>query len=207
MPLLRVRITLPDRPGSLGTVARVLGAAGADIVQVIVLERAAGRAIDDVTVTWPDGVPLNVLCDALGSVRGVGVDGVWRTREAPGVLSDVEVVGQLAANPRAGVVALVEAVPKIFGGDWAAMLDAGGEVVHASHRAPDPLVLPVPPVPAGRTFTGTDGVRYACAAVGEPGRTLLLARVAAPPFHRTEVERLVQLATAAQAVLGVFAVA
>jgi hypothetical protein len=36
---------------------------------------------------------------------------------------------------------------------------------------------------------------------------LLLARVAAPPFHRTEVERLIQLATAADAVLGVSAAA
>jgi hypothetical protein len=207
MPLLRVRIKLPDRPGSLGTVARTLGAAGADIVQVVVLERSIGRAVDDVTVTWPDGVSLNVLCDALGSVRGVDVEGVWRTSEAPGVFSDVEVVGQMAANPRSGVVALVEAVPKIFGGDWAAMLDADGTVVHASWQAPDPLKPPTLPVPAGRAFTGEDGVRYACVAVGEPGRTLLLARVAAPPFHQTEVERLIQLATAAEAVLGVSTVA
>jgi hypothetical protein len=207
MPLLRIRISLPDRPGSLGTVARTLGAAGADIAQVVVLERSAGRAVDDVTVGWPDGVSLDVLCDALGSVRGVNVEGVWRTSEAPGVFSDVEVVGQMAANPPNGVVALVEAVPKIFGGDWAAMLTPEGRVEHASWQAPDPLVPPPVPVPAGRAFTGDDGVRYACVAVGGPERTLLLARVAAPPFHQTEVERLIQLAIAAEAVLGVSAVA
>src|SRR4051812_13846047 len=115
MTLLRIRIRLPDRPGSLGTVARTLGAAGADIVQLVVLERVSGRALDDVTVVWPDGVALDVLCDALASVRGVTVDGVWRTGEVPGVFADVGVVGQLAANPPDGAVALVEAVPKIFG--------------------------------------------------------------------------------------------
>src|SRR4051812_23526844 len=115
MTLLRIRIRLPDRPGSLGTVARTLGAAGADIVQVVVLERGSGRAVDDVTVVWPDGMALNVLCDALASVRGVAVDGVWRTSEAPGVFAGVEIVGQMAANPPNGVVALVEAAPKIFG--------------------------------------------------------------------------------------------
>jgi hypothetical protein len=208
MTLLRIRIKLPDRPGTLGTVARTLGAAGADIVQVVVLERAGGRAVDDVTVTWPDGVSLDVLCDALCSVRGVAVDGVWRTSEAPGVFSDVEVVGQMAANPPNGVVALVEAVPKIFGADWAAMLTAGGAVTHASWQAPDPLTPPPLPVPpGGRAFTGEDGVRYACVPVGGATQTLLLARVAAPPFHRTEIERLIQLAAAAEAVLGVSAVA
>lgn len=207
MTLLRIRIKLPDRPGSLGTVARTLGAAGADIVQVVVLERAAGRAVDDVTVVWPDGMALSALCDALAAVRGVAVDGVWRTSEAPGVFADVEVVGQMAANPPNGVVALVEAVPKIFGADWAAMLTPDGTVVHASWKAPDPLNPPPLAASAGRAFTGEDGVRYACVPVGGPAQTLLLARVAAPPFHQTEVERLIQLATAADAVLGVSAAA
>jgi len=207
LSLLRIRIKLPDRPGSLGTVARTLGAAGADIVQVVVLERAAGRAIDDVTVNWPDGVSLDVLCDAVCSVRGVTVDGVWRTTEAPGVFSDVEVVGQMAANPPNGVIALVEAVPKIFGADWAAMLTPQGAVVHASWQAPEKIASPPMPAASGRAFTGDDGGRYACVPVGGATRTLLLARVAAPPFHRTEIERLIQLATAAEAVLGVSAAA
>lgn len=201
MPLLRIRLRLPDRPGSLGTVARTLGTAGADIVQIVVLERSGGRAVDDITVSWPQGVSLDVLCDALASVRGVGLDGVWRTHEAPGVFSDVEVVGQMAANPADGVVALVEAVPKIFGGDWAAMLDRDGRVVHASVQAPTPLRPPAVPPPGARAFTSGDGVRYASISVGRSGRILLLARVAAPPFHQIEIERLIQLATAAEAVL------
>ncbi|MDX6244530.1 MAG: hypothetical protein QOE76_2253, partial [Frankiales bacterium] len=41
--LHRVRIALPDRPGSLAKVARVMAASGADVVRVDVLEREAGR--------------------------------------------------------------------------------------------------------------------------------------------------------------------
>src|SRR3954471_4747436 len=170
MPLLRIRIRLPDRPGSLGTVARTLGVAGADIAQVVVLERSGGRAVDDITVSWPQGTSLDVLGDALVSVRGVEVDGIWRTHEAPGVFSDVEVVGQMAANPSNGVIALVEAVPKIFGGDWAAMVAGDGGVTHASWQAPDPLSVPPLPVTGGRAFTGDDGVRYACVPIGRDGQ-------------------------------------
>jgi hypothetical protein len=201
MSLLRIRIGLPDRPGALGSVARTLGAAGADITQVVVLERSAGRAVDDFTIGWPDGASLDVLCEALGSVRGVAVEGVWRTAEAPGVFADVEIIGQLAANPANGIAALVDAAPKIFGGDWAAMLADDGAVVWASPKAPDPLRRPGRLAPGCRAFTGEDGVRYAAAPMGSSGRTLLLARVAAPPFHRMEVERLTQLAAAANAVL------
>lgn len=40
--LLRVRVTLPDRPGTLGQVARTMGVSGADIVQVVCWNGSAG---------------------------------------------------------------------------------------------------------------------------------------------------------------------
>src|SRR5690242_17954718 len=81
--LLRVRVALPDRPGSLGQVARTLGVAGADIVQVVVLERLGGRAIDDFTVVWPGGAGVERLRAGLSAMPGVRVDGVWRAIGAP----------------------------------------------------------------------------------------------------------------------------
>ena len=53
--LHRVRIALPDRPGSLAKVARVMAASGADVVRVDVLEREAGRAVDDFLLDLPIG--------------------------------------------------------------------------------------------------------------------------------------------------------
>ena len=81
--LLRLRITLPDRPGSLAQVTRVLGVAGADITQLTVLDRGDGTAVDDLTVYWPESEPRETLTNSLRSVPGVEVEGVWATREAP----------------------------------------------------------------------------------------------------------------------------
>ena len=45
---------MADRPGALGEVASTVGAAGADIVQVQVLESESGRALDDIHVQVRD---------------------------------------------------------------------------------------------------------------------------------------------------------
>src|SRR5262245_6950593 len=106
--LLRIRIALPDRPGSLGQVARTLGVAGADIVQVVVLERAAGRAVDDFTVVSAGGASVRRLLAGLGAMPGVRVDGIWPSIGAPfhgGY--DAELLAQVAVNPSDGLGTLV----------------------------------------------------------------------------------------------------
>src|SRR5690606_20065652 len=113
--LMRVRVALPDRPGSLGQVARTLGVAGADIVQVLVLERLAGRAVDDFTVTWPSGARVERLLAGLDTIPGVRVDGVWTVSGAPvSGGHDAELLAQLAGNPGDGLAALVDAVPGLL---------------------------------------------------------------------------------------------
>jgi hypothetical protein len=53
-----------------------------------------------------------------------------------------------------------------------------------------------------RAFTAEDGTRYAVVPLGGGELALLVARTDAPPFHRSEVLRLSQLVSAAEAVLG-----
>lgn len=119
--LLRVRVTLPDRPGALGQVARTLGVAGADIVQVIVLERLGGRAVDDFTVVWPGASRVERLMAGLAAIPGVQVDGVWRAIGAPtSGGQDAELLAQVAGNPGDGLATLVDAVPGLLAADWAA---------------------------------------------------------------------------------------
>src|SRR5687767_14857306 len=102
--LLRVRVTLPDRPGTLGQVARTLGVSGADIVQVVVLERLGGRAVDDFTVVWPGAARLERLLAGLAAIPGVQVDGVWKAIGAPvSGGHDAELLAQVAANPADGL--------------------------------------------------------------------------------------------------------
>ncbi|SCF30035.1 hypothetical protein GA0074695_5327 [Micromonospora viridifaciens] len=218
--LLRVRVTLPDRPGALGQVARVLGVCGADIVQVVVLERLGGRAVDDFTVVWPGAARVERLLAGLAAIPGVHVDGVWRAVDAPTTSGqDAALLAQIAANPADGVATLVDAVPGLLAADWAVAavvpLDwaarsgaAGAATIgHASWRAPSPPRLPeVTPLRA-RAMTGRDGQRYAVAPFGRAGLVLVVARdhtepLAAPAFHSTEVDRLVQLVRASAVILG-----
>ena len=60
-----LRLVVPDKPGALGAVATALGAAGADIVSLDVLERGQGVAVDDVVVDLPrDRVPDSLITAA-----------------------------------------------------------------------------------------------------------------------------------------------
>jgi hypothetical protein len=207
MMLLRIRVRLPDRPGSLGKVARILGAAGADVVQMAVLEREGGRALDDFTVAWPAGTSIDRLIEGLGFIPGVVVEGVWPTVEPQGAFPDAALIGQLAAEPGDGLAIFTDALPGILSADWAGLLRApsgAASLVYASAGAHSggalPEVRPVRP----RAFAGTDGTNYALAPIGglRTGLVILVARTAAPRFHRTEVFRLTQLVSAAEAVLG-----
>jgi hypothetical protein len=201
--LLRVRVTLPDRPGSLGQVARTLGVAGADIVQVVVLERIGGRAVDDFTVVWPGAARVDRLMAGLAAVPGVRVDGVWRAIGAPvSGGHDAELLAQVASSPSEGLSTLVDAVPGLLAADWAAALVVAADwplrtglpapvdaltgvdgltfddsaVVYTSWQAPDPLYIPeVTPLRA-RSLEGADGTRYAVAPFGRAGLVLLVAR-------------------------------
>ncbi|MEV4620141.1 amino acid-binding protein [Asanoa sp. NPDC049573] len=217
--LLRVRVTLPDRPGALGQVARTLGVAGADIVQVVVLERLGGRAVDDFTVVWPGSNRLERLRAGLGAIPGVHVDGVWRAIGAPTTSGhDAELLGQLAANPADGLATLVDAIPGLLAADWAAAAVVSADwaaragsapaVATASWRAPTPLRLPeVTPLRA-RPLESTDGIRYAAAPFGRAGLVLVVARgegeddLPAAAFHVSEVDRMAQLVRAAAVILG-----
>jgi len=209
--LLRVRVRLPDRPGSLGKVARVLGAAGADVVQMAVLERDNGRALDDFTVAWPAGAGIDRLCDGLASIPGVDIVGIWPTAEPQGASPDAALVGQLASDPERGALTLADAVPAILSADWAGLVDpersagfeggAGAVLTHTSLGGPDEVEVPDLAPLRPRSFTAPDGTQYAISPMAD-GLVLLVARTGAPPFHRTEVFRLSQLVQAAEAVLG-----
>ena len=193
--LLRIRIALPDRPGSLGQVARVLGIAGADITQVIVLDRDAGRALDDVTVFCPDGTPKESLTKSLQSVPGVTVEGIWTTREAPGTYPELEILKYLSTAGERALTTLIDSMPMLFSADWAA---AGTEqeprsLLYASWRAPDEVPLPTTAPPRPLTSTLPDGTHLITAALPPLALTLLLARVEGPAFHRIEVHRLTRI--------------
>jgi hypothetical protein len=75
---LVVRVWLPDRPGALGQVASRIGAARGDVIGIEILERGAGLAIDELTVSLPEESLIDLLVSEIRQVEGVAVEDVRR---------------------------------------------------------------------------------------------------------------------------------
>lgn len=204
-----IRVQLPDIPGTLGAVATALGAIGADILSVDVVERGRGLAVDDLVVELPGGRLPDVLITAAESVEGVEVDAV---RPYAGVLDthrELELVEAVAEDPRSGLSVFTEGVPKIVRAGWAMTLSSGGGGVSrlaASTAAPQAADVEMPWMPLQRA-TVLDGespwvpdtwqqlgTELAATPVGKPDRALLVARPGGPMFRAAEVARLAHLA-------------
>ncbi|WP_062433405.1 amino acid-binding protein [Herbidospora daliensis] len=189
--LLRLRVSLPDRPGVLGQVARAFGVMGADILQVTVLEREAGRAIDDFTVSWSAVFSADELRERIGVVPGVRVEAAWPTRETPGASPDYDLLGHVAAEPQRAVLTLVDAVPDLVSAEWAVAVDcASGEVVHGSWQAPEALDATRLTAPRATAFSeGT--LNLLSVPIGD--LCLVVARRQGPAFHRAEQDKVTRL--------------
>jgi hypothetical protein len=71
-----VRVWLPDRPGALGQVASRIGSLRGDVAGIEILERGAGRAIDELVVELPDDSLVDMLVREINEVEGVDVESV-----------------------------------------------------------------------------------------------------------------------------------
>ena len=184
--LLRLRIELPDQPGSLGRVTWTLGVLGADVAQIFVLERDSGRALDDITLEWR-GQPRDRLLSALRSIPGVRPVGVWAARSTPEAMPEAGVIAQMVTAPDRALVTLMDAAPLVLAATWGCVSDAGGAVLMSTPEAPSH-----PPLPEGvptRVIAVTEGARLARAPL--PGHLVLtVAREDGPSFHRSELKRL-----------------
>lgn len=202
--LLRLRLWVADRPGALGQVTGALGACGADIVQVSVLSREQGRALDEITVFLPEDHRRAELDSALRALPGVAVAGVRPSGEVPGAFPDLELLGRIAADPRSALDLLTDALPRILAADWAVALARPGQGAHPvaarSWHAPADIVLPDLPPRASSVTIGP--LHYACAPLGGGGLRVLVCRAGEPDFHRFEVLRLTRLAEVTAAVAG-----
>jgi hypothetical protein len=139
-----VRVWVPDRPGALGSVASRIGAVRGDLVGIDILERGAGRAIDELHVDLPSDDLVPLLITEVAQVDGVDVEDV---RKAPDWLIDprldaLETAAVLVEQP--GVTSLLNAlasrVRNDFQAEWAAVvdLDAPVPVVSVGVAPPGP---------------------------------------------------------------------
>ncbi|MBO0839706.1 MAG: amino acid-binding protein [Sciscionella sp.] len=204
-----IRVQLPDEPGVLGAVASALGAVGADILSVDVVERIGGLAVDDLVVELPSGRLPDVLITAAESIGGVEVDAV---RPYAGVLDthrELELVEQIAAQPKNGIAIFTEGVPKIVRAGWALVVSHDGvgiDRLASSTAAPESPTdnLPWLPLRRATVLDGEDdwvpptwrelGTELAATPLGKPERALLVGRPGGPAFRAAELARLAHLA-------------
>ena len=138
-----VRVWLPDRAGALGQVAGRVGAVRGEIVGIDILERGAGRAIDELVVELPDGALTDLLVNEIQQVDGVDVEEVRPVADAlhDPRLDALETAAMLvgAANRDDLLEALVTHAKRVIGGAWAA-------VVSLDERDALAADGPIPPV-------------------------------------------------------------
>jgi hypothetical protein len=141
-----VRVWLPDRPGALGQVASRIGAVRADVIGIDILERGAGRAIDELVVDLPDDDHLPLLIDEIGQVDGVDVEDVRPVAEAlhDPRLDALETAAMLvgASSTAELLDALCVHGARTVGGAWAVVVDSeAAEILATTGPAPSPAWL------------------------------------------------------------------
>jgi hypothetical protein len=119
-----VRVWLPDRPGALGQVASRVGAVGGDVIGIDVVDRGAGRAIDELTVHLPTS-RVDLLIREVNAVDEVDVEELREVARAPGDprLVALEAATRLIATGTKAALqeALCASVAGLLHADWSAV--------------------------------------------------------------------------------------
>ncbi len=135
-----LRVWLPDRPGALGSVASRVGAVGGDVVGIDILERGAGKAIDELVIELPGEALVPLLLQELREIDDVAVENI---RPAADALHDprldaLETAAILVgASTTAEVTeALCAHAARSIGAEWAAVVAMDGSEVVAAQGTP-----------------------------------------------------------------------
>lgn len=219
-----LRVAVPDRPGMLGALAMALGATGADIISLDVVQRSGGEAIDDIVVDLPvDRLP-DGLITAARSVEGVSVESLRPFSGALDTHRELALVEALAGAGCGVPKLLADELPRVFRASWALLVgcpppyDATSTVLAASSAAPEiladeveklawcPLSTPTlldpeaEGVPAIFSALGTEVMG---APMGDPRQVVLVGRAGGPSFLRSELLRLAHLVGIASTVAAI----
>jgi hypothetical protein len=195
-----LRVSLADRPGALAALTRALAAAGANVLSVTVLQREAGRAVDDLVLEWPFERPWDHVVRAVEACAGARLHGLRHVAVAEPAPESL-MVGQVLRHPDRALEVMVDTLPSVLLADWAAVADRRWprEPLVATPLAPLPLPVVPATLPRPRVLVVDDDplVVLPCA---DTELRLLVGRVAGPGFTRAERDRCAALLSAVVAV-------
>lgn len=146
--LFSLRITLPDRPGILGSVATAFGQGGANILTLDVVESDNGLAVDDLVVEAPEGMQ-RALSLAGEAVAGLVVEELRPLDAFRDLMSPLELAAALAES-KSALDTLVERLPEALRSDWCVVMSAGEPdvvVLGSSLGAPSLAEVRIPWLP------------------------------------------------------------
>jgi hypothetical protein len=195
---------MPDRPGALGQVASRIGAVGADVIGIEILERGAGKAIDELVIDVDDAV-VDLLVAEVLQVDGVAVEDIRRT--VPHEDDALTAAAHLSETSSAHEVVsvLCEEAANALRAEWAVVLRRSETVAATGdHPAPGWIAAFVEGVRhAGAA--GADTPDLAWAAIGDLGLDVVLGREGRPlrDRERHQLALLARIAAARLADLGV----
>jgi hypothetical protein len=205
-PVFLIRVTLPDRPGSLGAVATAIGRVNGDINAVEIVEKGMGVVVDDFIVDLPPNQLPEKIVTACQNLDGVHVEWISRYPEGGGLHSDLEALERMTAEPEHAAETLVSLCPVVFRSHWAVLLDVAGSeptATFATTLAPDMTQATVqrfsPFDIAHRVELESDWLPGwgDCTVVVVPltqDRVIVVGRLGGPAFLDSEIARLNHLA-------------
>lgn len=149
--LFTLRISLPDRPGVLGSVATAFGQGGANILTLDVVDSDAGVAVDDMLIEAPEGMQ-EALRIANELVSGLVVEDLRPLEAFQDHMSPLELAAALAESKmeQPALEVLVERLPEALRSDWCVVLSMREdrvEVLGASIGAPSMAQVKAPWLP------------------------------------------------------------
>ena len=196
-----VRVWMPDRPGVLGAVASRVGAVRGDVVGIDILERGAGRAIDELVVELPDEDLVPLLIAEISQVDGVDVEDVRPALSVPDArVAALEAAALLVEEktPEGLLRTITDAAQFDFEADWAVVIGSEAEPPLASAGRPPEVPWLLAFLDGSRSSDvlaagegGPDDVAWASLPTG--GLSLVVGRHGRP-FRARERRQLAALA-------------
>jgi hypothetical protein len=184
-----LRVSLADRPGALASLTRALAAVGANVLSLTVVQREAGRAVDDLLLDWPFERPWDAVVRAVEGCTGARLHGLRHVANTESG-HDADLIRQVAAQPHRALEVLVDALPALLLADWAAICDRRWprEPVFATTESPLPLPVTPAALPRPRAIASEDAPIAAVPCGGAELR-VIVGRTSGPAFTKSELDR------------------